>query len=205
MMAPKWSALRPIGSSPPAKLSTVMPFLGYLIIFQQDIVHAASKVYFSYHQLDRITPSGQIDTNLYFIYFGLFIFGVGSFIFFIACDPIIKRHVDSEAFCSYSAAASVTSDIIAYCDYIQSAKGSSDTERTQATLIASSTLSGVQPTLTQESKFFVYKTVYRIKDENFTALRWATFLAFGCGLALLAIPSVVVFLKVCRVFFSQLF
>lgn len=205
LAVPRWSALKVIGSSYPAKASVLMPFVGYLIIFQEDFVRFVSRWSpFSdpFAEQSSVTPFGL---NFYFLYFGLFIFGVGSFIFSIFCDPCIKRHADSDAFCAYAASTSTANDIRQYCEYICARLGDSSPDARTSRLILQSITSGIQQEIPGESRIFAHKTYYLIKDTRLVILRCLVFASFIIGLLLMAVPSLIAFVKVCRMFFIQFY
>lgn len=87
-----WSALSSIGNSHIARLTIIMPFVGYLIVFNSTLSE-----YFS-----TILPAslGQdadgfltflYSRNLYFLYFGLLLFGAGVAVFNIFAPSQIRR------------------------------------------------------------------------------------------------------------------
>jgi len=205
LVAPRWSALKVIGNSYPAKASVVMPFLGYLIMFQQDFVRVVSSWSPFRDPFSEPNSVTHFGLNFYFLYFGLFIFGVGSFIFSAFCDSDVKRHTDSDAFCSYAAATTTSNDIKQYCEYILATIGDESPDGKLAKLIVQSMPSGVQLNIPVESRLFAHKAYFSIKDKTFPILRCIAFFSFVIGLTFLAIPSLIVFAKVCNMFFEQFF
>lgn len=202
--APTWSVLKVIGNSYPAKAAVIMPFVGYLILFQQDFVRLASS-WSHFNELGVPSSFTQVSQNFYLLYFGLFIFGVGAFIFAISCDQDIKRHADMDSFCIYIESTTTANDVKRYCQYIRAQLGDDTDEGNLARIISQSIESGVQSNIPTESRLFVQKSYYTIKDNNLRPLRWVVFISFVIGLTLLAIPSLIVFVKVCRMFFAQFF
>jgi hypothetical protein len=205
LASPTWSSLKVIGNSYPAKASVIMPFLGYLIIFQQDFVRLVSSWSPFRDPFTEPSPVTHIGLNFYFLYFGLFIFGVGSFIFSVFCSSDVKRHADSDAFCVYAASTTTSDDIKNYCEYISANMGDESPDGKRAKLIVQSMSAGVQLNIPVESRLFAHKTYFSIKNKKFHLLRCFAFFSFAIGLTFLAIPSLIVFIKVCRMFFEQFF
>ncbi len=205
LAVPTWSALKVIGSSYPARASVLMPFLGYLIIFQEDFVRLVSSWSPFRDPFTEQSATTHMGLNFYFLYFGLFIFGIGSFIFSIFCDSVIKRHADSDAFCVYAASTSTDTDVRQNCEYICANLGADSPDVSSAKIILQSMYTGIQSNIPIESRLFAYKTYYIIKDREALILRCVVFVSFIIGLTLLAIPSLIVFAKVCRMFFVQFF
>lgn len=94
-----WSALSSIGNSRLARLTIIMPFVGYLIVFNSTLSE-----YFS-----TILPAdlGQdadglltflYSRNLYFLYFGLLLFGAGVALFNIVAPSQIRRFPATESY-----------------------------------------------------------------------------------------------------------
>jgi len=202
---PSWSALKVIGNSYPAKLAIIMPFLGYMIIFQHDFVQFVSKLSPIGDISNMQSHTTSINYNIYFLYFGTFVFGLGSFVFSIFCNSHIKQHADSDAFCVYVSPTTTSDDIKRYCDRIIHTLGEKSHDGQRAKVISQSISSGIQKDIQTESRLFVYKTYYNIIDNNYVIPRAIAFLSFIIGLATLAAPSVSVFVNVCRIFFEGLF
>lgn len=93
-MFPMWSTLRVIGSSSLVRLSSLFPFVGYFVLFNDDVTN-----FLQTHGLER--PSlgvSSLDSlwskKLYFLYFGLMFSGLGSIFYQWWCPPEVKKHRD---------------------------------------------------------------------------------------------------------------
>jgi hypothetical protein len=142
-----------------------MPFVGYIILFQNTIIHIISSLPLDGATFSQDTTS-TIGFGFYFIYFGLSLFGVGSFIFILFCDLNIKRHADSASFCLYCASTTTLEDIMFYCNKITEHFGLESTEGKKARVISQSISTGVQSSLPIESRLFVQKSYFLIKDQS---------------------------------------
>lgn len=88
-----WSALSNIGNSSIARLTILMPIIGYLLIFNTTFLS-----YLDISLLDRdVQAPSDLLTYLYsknmkFLYFGLLVFGIGVAIYNIFVPFQIKKH-----------------------------------------------------------------------------------------------------------------
>jgi hypothetical protein len=94
MTLPLWSTLRAIGNSSLVRLSALFPFVGYFILFNDEVTN-----FLQAHGLEQ--PSlrlGILDNlwskKLYFLYFGLMFSGLGAMIYQWRCPPEVKKHAD---------------------------------------------------------------------------------------------------------------
>ena len=94
---PRWSKLRSIGNSQAAKLTILIPLVGYMIIFNETI---ASYLQLS-NELVGLSVEGSGSTaspRLLLIYFGLCWVALGSAIYAWRCPGFIKRYRSAESF-----------------------------------------------------------------------------------------------------------
>lgn len=80
----RWSILAKVGSAPAMKLTILVPFLGTLLLFNQELERLVSWPYMfrdSFPGVEEQTP----QRNLYFTYFGLCFLGFASMIFAAFC------------------------------------------------------------------------------------------------------------------------
>ncbi|WP_131800281.1 hypothetical protein [Methylobacterium indicum] len=95
-LLPTWSTLRTLGESRILKLTVVAPFLGTLILFNDNLV---SMLTLSPAAVERwlgveVTPAAAKDftlTRLLLTYFGLVFLGAAAFMFSVLCPREIKR------------------------------------------------------------------------------------------------------------------
>jgi len=82
-----WAELRAAGNSRAVQLSIIFPFVGYLILLNDDVVKFLSLRAFE-------GSGGAVNWKLYFVYFGLMATGLGGAIYQAFCPFIIKKHGD---------------------------------------------------------------------------------------------------------------
>ncbi|AUR04578.1 hypothetical protein PhaeoP72_02626 [Phaeobacter inhibens] len=110
-----WEVLRAIGGSPLATISIAMPFIGYAILYNDQIVsflsdaglsslsdldvgEAGPKEGISIGDRLRGLLSLEVITRLNFLYVGSFLVGVGTIIFRLSAPKTIQQHRSIEVF-----------------------------------------------------------------------------------------------------------
>ncbi len=89
-----WHSLRGIGNSTPAKLTIIIPLVGYLILFNdkiQDWLRLSSEIV-------GAAPVNGLEPRLLLIYFGLCFIALASFLFSCGCPPEIKKYASPEEY-----------------------------------------------------------------------------------------------------------
>ena len=91
---PSWRALDSVGNSRLATLTILVPIIGYMILFNEQIVEY---FYLSRKYVwgeDQIINQQTASYRIFFIYFGLSFVGLGSLLFQIVCPRTIKGNRD---------------------------------------------------------------------------------------------------------------
>lgn len=91
---PQWTTLRGFGNSSPAKLTILIPLIGYLIIFNDQV----TKFLQISSELVGVGPSPGISTRLLCVYFGLCLIALGTTIYSLLCPREIKYYGSSAAY-----------------------------------------------------------------------------------------------------------
>lgn len=91
-----WTALRSIGNSTTAKLTIIIPFVGYLIIFNENLSKymQLSSELFGHHVGDPAT----VPWRLLAVYFGLSLIAIASLLFATFCPQEIKKYGYTEVY-----------------------------------------------------------------------------------------------------------
>jgi hypothetical protein len=93
MRAPFWTTLRPVGNSWPARLTILLPLVGYFIIFNDAL--AQSKLVNLIREIEGRTPDSlglSISPRVFQIYFGLCFVAAASALYAWRCPGVVKRH-----------------------------------------------------------------------------------------------------------------
>jgi hypothetical protein len=192
-----WRLLRSIGNSKAAKLTILIPLIGYLILLNDIVVKhlELSEAVFG-------APTGATLTKLLIIYCGLIFVAIASIIF-LACPQEIKRYGSSaeyvageEPFMSDRTMGILQTrlrigdeiareDYTAYREDHETRPVSDDPEvRRQRVLNL------------QRIHMNLY---FEMLDRSCPDARWATAVCYFVGIGLLLIPSAMVFWQVMRV------
>jgi len=184
---PTWSSLRAIGNSPAAKASILIPFIGYLILFNKRLVEALA-----FRCIDSPCQEQILFPNLYYLYFGLTIFGLGSFLYQVQCDPRIKRFANVEDYVLSVRDITTNLELEHHQQVIDSLTG--DAAATRDFLGAQL----ADPDLAPSIKLDILTRHYRALDSSKIVGRLLVSVAYLFGLGLLAIPSITTFIQVSR-------
>src|SRR6478672_12164520 len=99
---PTWSSLRRIGQSRWVSLTIFVPVLGFLILFNQAVVHALAiapevlaKIFGVETSMPQSIATGLTLNRLYFLYYGLSLIGFASGIYFLRCPNLLKQYSGS--------------------------------------------------------------------------------------------------------------
>lgn len=87
-----WKTLKIIGSSRIVGFTAIVPFLGYLLLFNENIIHY---FFISPKVIESKTVLEESISRLYYLYFGLSFLGLSSILFALVC-PIEIKELSSE-------------------------------------------------------------------------------------------------------------
>jgi hypothetical protein len=95
-----WSTLRSIGTYPATKMTIFIPLIGYLIIFNENILHylQLSKQLFDRTAERVMSETAPVSGRLLVLYFGLCLIACGSVIFTLRCPPRLKAYGSAPEF-----------------------------------------------------------------------------------------------------------
>jgi hypothetical protein len=181
---PKWSTLRVIGNSTLVRATVVMPFIGYLILFNSHIVEALRPAVEIFPDCaNGGCAQSFIWSRLFYLYFGLIFLGVGSFVYQLRCDPNIKRFDTSETFTASVSAVVTESDLFTYQEMIERVGGPAHATR--------DFLAGELANLDQAPrlKLSILNKFYRAVDGGRYFSRLFVALCYFIGFALVLFPS----------------
>jgi hypothetical protein len=87
----RWNNLRTIGNSPIARASIAVPILGYVLLFNADVVDYL-------HLHTSFCRDCSVPWRLNFFYFSCCFFALGSAVYGIRCPPLIKKYAGATDF-----------------------------------------------------------------------------------------------------------
>ena len=199
-----WRLLRSIGNSRAAKLTVLIPLVGYLILLNDDIVAhlALSKNVFG-------DGADETLTRLLAIYVGLVFIAVASVVFAIWCPREVKRYgsaeeyvAGDEPFMSDREIGMIQSrlkigDAIAreddanYNDYHDSRPSTDSLEELRHRA--------------RQHQRIQLNLFYEMQDRSCRRGRWAAAIFYLLGSIFLSVPSALVFYRVMRVLLHRVF
>jgi hypothetical protein len=190
-----WCLLRSIGNSKAAKLTILIPLIGYLILLNEDVIShlELSKQIFG-------APADATLTRLLLIYCGLVFVAVASTIFAIACPLEVKRYASSEEYIAgderFQSQRTIgviqtrlrlgdeiaRNDDAAYRHHHEKRPTSDDIE--------------VRRRRAKDLIRIQMNLYFEMLDRSRPFWRWAAAICYFLGIGLLLIPATIVFLKV---------
>ncbi|SCB30338.1 hypothetical protein [Rhizobium multihospitium] len=185
-----WSVLGTIGRSSISKLSILMPFIGYLILLQEKFVGLATPLVF------RDGSDFKVSIGFYLLYFGLFIFGLGSFIFHIASPETAKSFKSADDYVERLQTLVTPSELLSKLEFILSKSEINSAISREALLYKNAISVGINAQPQQSIKAFVLRSFFDLRDRSRFSLRVTVFVLFSLGIILAMIPSFIALLNV---------
>lgn len=87
---PTWETLKIIGKSKIVGLTSLIPFIGYLLLFNENII---SYISLSTELAGDASKLSATVSRLYYLYFGLTFLGISSILYTFFCPKEIKENV----------------------------------------------------------------------------------------------------------------
>jgi hypothetical protein len=198
-----WSLLRSVGNSRAAKLTVLIPLIGYLILLNDDIV--------SHLTLSRDVFGDAADhtlTRLLAVYVGLVLVAVGSVVFAIRCPGEVKRHGSPEEYIAGDE-PSMSDKQIAIIE--RNLEVGDDIARNDSNEYGAYYFGRPNPDIEdfrrsgRELARIRMNLFYEMLDRSRPISRWIAAIFFLAGFICLSIPSTLVFLKVIQVLLHKVF
>ncbi|HDY8174068.1 TPA: hypothetical protein RQL04_004575 [Vibrio vulnificus] len=220
LIVPKWCGLRLVGNSKVVKLTMFMPFIGYLILFNNEIINYFALSKSALGLEEAITESISFD-RLYQLYFGLMLVGVASMLFSIFCPPIVKANDDEYSYyekeifsmttkrlsqISESLAKSVNeeqkSQLKSLTDRYNRAFDYAHQQKSSGNVAVGEVYSAAEK-YRKEAAADILNMEWLFRIESMPKLRITIFIFYGVGFLILLYPSVNVFLRVCSIVWGK--
>jgi hypothetical protein len=200
---PSWRLLRSVGNSRAAKLTVLIPLVGYLILLNDDIVAhlALSKAVFG-------SAPDQTLTRLLAVYVGLVFIAIASAVFVVRCPNEVKRYGSPEEYVAGDE-PSMSDKQIAIIE--KKLEIGDDIARNDSAEYAEYYFSRPRPDLDelrrngQQLQRIRINLFYEMQDRSRPISRWAAAICFLTGFVCLSIPSALVFYQVMKVLLHRVF
>jgi hypothetical protein len=186
-LARPWSDLRSISNSYAARTTVLIPLIGYMILFNTNIIRWLDLV----RGLEVSHDPNVIPVRLLFIYFGLCSVAIGVVVYNLACPNEVKEYASAEA---YVGDAVHNVPMIVRSGY-------------QRALIDSpykadlETINGKSYLADEKWRAFLH-LYFTYLNRRKPVARVVTACAYALGITLLAIPSGEVFLRIIGIVFG---
>jgi hypothetical protein len=181
---PTWANLRAIGNSRPVQIATIFPVVGYLVLLSSEFTRLIDG---GLAGSDAGLFTRLWSLKLYFVYFGLVILGIGSGVYQLRCPRIVKQFSDNAEYVRVQGDAIGASQL-----YFMA----------QETVMVENLPQGGY--VRAEHRIPTMTNYYALQSAIRPASRVFTTFLFSVGFALLAVPSMLTFLKVAGIFWHQL-
>jgi hypothetical protein len=220
----RWTTLRSIGNSSLVKLTMLIPIVGWLIIFNDLVVHGLRVARSLFGPNDVAVDGGSIvvSPRLLWLYVGLFLVSIGSIIYSICCPNEIKK---------YSSETDYSKDIFGHTsirerERIQEILSNSTDHATISDLEQLRSRLGLSDEAHRESaiksfdrnpaatasvfaainNYFngVYDLYFQLQNKSGTYWRWASALFYGLGFSILFGLAICNFYSVVRILVRSL-
>lgn len=190
-LAPPWSSFFAIAHSVAARSTVLIPLIGYLIIFNDNIVQYLNLS----PALGPHAPVGHVSFRLMLVYFGLLFVAAGMGLYAIACPSETKYYASAHAY-----VGGIQDSINKYSiSRIENEVANSDEQFAQQFWRARDASRGA--TIDAE-KFAgrngILHVYYELKNYSRPNARRCTALLYAAGFLILLIPSADVMLRVFR-------
>jgi hypothetical protein len=195
-----WSKLRRVGNSSAAKVTILLPLVGYLIIFNKnvaDFLHLASQFVGA-----PDTPFG-VAPKLMLVYVGMCAIALGVVTFGSCCPAEVKAYGHPTPY--VLDASRVTKDF-EFEKLEDALRGS--VYRNEYIRMRDRYERDLGPPISEEQKAHINNGVlhlyFRLLNNRWPAARWLTGALYVVGFVFLAVPSLGVFVRVLKIIYGAL-
>ncbi|WP_283711252.1 hypothetical protein [Pseudoalteromonas prydzensis] len=209
---PAWENIRTIGRSKIMTLTIFIPVIGYMIIFNEQLIHLfeLSENLFSSIKVTNSTDEDVVSedskTRLFYFYFGFTFLGLGSLLFQIFCPNLIKEHGSDREFIKEELSLMTIKRVNLILDFLNNKVPEKSDELVQLQNDISFSTSGISND--DMDKRYKSATINLMlmqwQYENWSSKNARRFINFfyGIGFLVLAIPSIEMFYKVAKAFIN---
>ncbi|MDC9514989.1 hypothetical protein PSH47_10940 [Pseudoalteromonas sp. CST5] len=209
---PAWVNIRTIGRSKIMTLTIFIPVIGYMIIFNEQLIHLfeLSENLFSSITVTNATQEDVVSedskTRLFYFYFGFTFLGLGSLLFQVFCPNLIKEHGSDREFIKEELSLMTIKRVKSILDFLHNKVPEKNDELVKLQNDISFSTSGISND--DMDKRYKSATINLMlmqwQYENWSSKNARRFINFfySIGFLILAIPSIEMFYKVAKEFIS---
>lgn len=175
----------------------IIPFVGYLILFNSYVVSLVSSVFELASVADEEVTS---ISNLYFIYFGLTALGIATLMFQLLCPPLIKEYMSVRAYVESNIDFMTEHRLESLCNHIDKTNNEKHPVVENARKALGQELVKNKEGL-RGASIDVLQHFWNLSSWSKVRTRLCIVLLYIGGFILLTIPSIKMFTKVLSAFF----
>jgi hypothetical protein len=186
----RWAKLRLLGNSSIARLTIVVPILGYFILFNSNVVE-----HLRFHT-DFCEGRGcDVSWRLYFLYFGCFFVAIGASVYGLFCPTVAKIYPGaSDFFEAEKTYFSAPSNLKYLFDLIEKQRGSpaADPFQLKTQIIgkhAALNSAHVQALADVMGEYYVLQNISN------RGMRIVSFSSYSIGIGLVLVPTLITFFR----------
>ncbi|WP_105404040.1 hypothetical protein [Neorhizobium sp. T7_12] len=183
----RWSVLRGLGNSPVAKATIAVPLVGYLLLFNAEIVK-----YLNLHA-DFCKPAGcSSSLRLFLLYLGCCSIAIGAALYNLRCPTLIKKYDSAAAFFGVERDYFCQPRNLQYLlDLIEKGTDTAPLAR-DAPKFDYGERHEVDPIRLADPM----GELYRVLNVKYFAFRLVALISYTVGFGLLLVPTVITFIQV---------
>ncbi|EIV8665315.1 hypothetical protein MA788_003971 [Vibrio parahaemolyticus] len=194
---PNWPSIKMLGQSNAVKLTMIIPFVGYLILFNGHVVSLINSVF----EMASISEEEvNYISNLYFIYFGLTALGIATLMFQLLCPPLIKEYTSVRAYVESNIDFMTEHRLKSLCNHIDNTNNEKHFVIENARKSLDKELASTKESL-RDASIDVLQHFWNLSSWSKVGTRLCIVLLYVGGFILLTIPSIKMFTKVLSAFF----
>jgi hypothetical protein len=208
---PPWEGLRRIGQSKAMSLTILVPFLGYMILFNEQLVHFFQlSVQLVPDSVDAGYLSQATKSRLYYFYFGLTFLGIASLLYQLFCPTLIKEHGSDRQFVRDEVQLMTLRRARSVIKFIEHRRGlhlnPAAIQEVQRRIEQVATVGGLLEEAKAMERPATDLMLMQWQSENWHAgaARAAVFVLYVAGFSVLSVPSAQLFFKVLAAFLRGL-
>lgn len=210
---PLWTAVRGVGNSSAVRLTIFIPVIGYAIIFNENIVQYLnlSKDIFAGKNIfgrdDVFSTQSAISWRLLSLYFGLCLVAMASLVYAVRCPGLIKNYASATEF--VGAVREHTARFVMDQIHEELARSPFGAQYNAVMLDHKSYVQNADhpdnlTEIHQDTSKEVLSLYFLANNVSFPGSRAAVIAFYIVGFSAVALPSLDVFTRVCRLLFQTL-
>ncbi|WP_417505423.1 hypothetical protein [Marinomonas gallaica] len=209
---PAWEGIRKIGQSRVLSLTIFIPVIGYMIIFNEQLIHLFELSQELFREVsagngaNENVISTDTKTRLFYFYFGFTFLGVGSLLYQLFCPNLIKEHGSDREFIREEVSLMTEKRTNLISRYLTHKVDSFRHEELDAIDAAFGRVDDapleIKPKLRESAATDLMLMQWQYENWSNPIARGFVFSLYAVGFLVLAVPSIEMFVKVLRAFFS---